>query len=93
MNPARFLHPTRGFLNTDAVSRRIPARLTRTARAYHEDCIGAPAPVRTPGRLSGAPKIGSKGEARATTTRASVLEPPSTTKMKEKLYALQYTRR
>jgi hypothetical protein len=93
MNPARFLYPTRGFLNTVAASQRIPSCLTRNARAYHADCIDAPAPVRAPG--FGATKTGTNSEnPGASTPRGSqFVEPPSTTTMKEKLYALQYTRR
>lgn len=96
MNPARFLYPTRGFLNTVAACRRIPACLTRNARAYHAgDCISASALVRTPGRLSGAPKNGIKSENPPASTPggSQFVEPPSATTTKEKLYALQYTRR
>jgi hypothetical protein len=62
MNPARFLYPTRGFLNTTAASRRISASLTRNARAYHDNGFVAPSSVRGPRRLSGAHKIGTKSE-------------------------------
>jgi hypothetical protein len=62
MNPAKFLYPTRGFLNTVAAPRRIPACLTRNACAYLDDGVVAPASVRAPGRL-GAPEFFSKSKA------------------------------